>query len=162
MTQLTDPERDYPPAAVPTDYPIVGAMTAGELAEPDLSGYPEGTTYSRYLVAAQAVAGQVMLPYPHSINELVATQDRQRSVTHDIRGKLLLFPRTGMIMMPVAINSGGWGCVVVHGGTRTYDDGRQMYPRGGYDLHVGDEEIANAVEVVLTVNGLTTEAAPGA
>lgn len=59
---------------------------------------------------------------------------------HAAKGRLLLMPRTEMVVVPFQLagggGSGGWNCVVVRG--------NRTYPRGGYELFVGMEEIETA------------------
>lgn len=59
---------------------------------------------------------------------------------HAAKGRLLLMPRTEMVVVPFQMaggsGTGGWNCVVVRG--------NQTYPRGGYELFVGMEEIETA------------------
>jgi hypothetical protein len=58
--------------------------------------------------------------------------------THAAKGRLLLLLRTEMVVVPFQMHSnGGWNCVVVRG--------NQTYPRGGYELYIGPDEIETAV-----------------
>lgn len=52
------------------------------------------------------------------------------------KGRLLLMPRTEMVVVPFQLTGDGWNCVVVRG--------NQTYPRGGYELFFGMEEIETA------------------
>ena len=64
----------------------------------------------------------------------------RRRYSHESKGKLLLFPRTGHIMVPYTYHRGGaWTCVVVRG-----DD---TYRPDGHSLDVCEEEIETALEV---------------
>lgn len=69
-----------------------------------------------------------------SINEMLNEYPVLRTSTHDIKGLLLYFPRTGMVMTPVRHQSGGWHCCVVVG--------------TGYDLYVSDNELRRAPQVL--------------
>ena len=71
-----------------------------------------------------------------SINEQLAELPIVREHVHDVKGLVLYFPRTGLVMVPHKMTRGGWKCVVVVG--------NETYPRGGYDLFVSDEEIKRA------------------
>ncbi len=79
-----------------------------------------------------------MEPVAKSINEQLAELPIVREHTHDVRGLVLYFPRTGLVMVPYVMVRGGWNCVVVVG--------NETHPRGGYDLFVSDEEIRRAPE----------------
>jgi hypothetical protein len=66
-----------------------------------------------------------------------ALPKRRRS--HEAKGKLLHFPRTGLVMVPFEYHSNGdWSCVVVVG--------TDTYPPNGYSLWVSGAEIETAVE----------------
>lgn len=86
--------------------------------------------------------------FPRSTNDWTAAnaRDEPQVRTANAKGALLYFPRTGHIMVPFEMHSGGWNCVVVHG-----DD---TYPRGGYSLSVGDREIETAVRLRTYVEGV--------
>jgi hypothetical protein len=77
-----------------------------------------------------------MEPVAKSINEQLAELPVVREHVHDVKGFVLYFPRTGLVMVPYEMTRGGWNCVVVVG--------NETYPRGGYDLFVSDEEIRRA------------------
>lgn len=87
--------------------------------------------------------------FPRSTNDWTDAnaQDEPQVRTASAKGALLYFPRTGLIMVPFEMHSGGWNCVVVHG-----DD---TYPRGGYSLSVGDREIESAVRLHTYVEGVS-------
>ena len=76
-----------------------------------------------------------MEPVAKSINEQLAELPIIRGYV-DVKGLVLSFPRTGLVMVPYKRVRGGWNCVVVVG--------NETYPRGGYDLFVSDEEIRRA------------------
>ena len=77
-----------------------------------------------------------MGPVAKSINEQLADLPVVREHVHDVKGLVLYFPRTGLVMVPYEQVRGGWSCVVVVG--------NETYPRGGYDLFVSDDEIRRA------------------
>ncbi|MHB1973805.1 MAG: hypothetical protein ACYCR4_05885 [Acidimicrobiales bacterium] len=79
-----------------------------------------------------------MRPSRQSIKERLEGLPVVREHTHDAKGLVLYFPRTGLVMVPYAQVRSGWNCVVVIG--------NETYPRGGYDLFVSDEEIRRAPE----------------
>ena len=79
-----------------------------------------------------------MEPVARSINDRLAELPLVRQHTYDVKGLVLDFPRTGLVMVPYEQRRGGWNCVVVVG--------NETYPRGGYDLFVSDEEIRRAPE----------------
>jgi hypothetical protein len=59
---------------------------------------------------------------------------------HEAKGRALYMPRTGMVLVPSEMRSGGWwACVVMIG-----DD---TYRPDGYSLAVGDDEIETAIDV---------------
>lgn len=74
-----------------------------------------------------------------SINAELLALPQERTHTHDMQGRLLLLPRTGLIVVPYKTNGIGYDVVIVSG------DG--TYPRGGYNLHVSDLEMQTAVEL---------------
>ncbi|KZE41408.1 hypothetical protein [Microbacterium sp. T32] len=93
---------------------------------------------------------------PGSDNAALLALPQQRTYTHDLKGKLLYFPRTDQVMVPFAMTSdGGWYVVVVFNGERAprHDgtDGRQagtpVYPAGGYSLYVSPLEMQTAIEL---------------
>lgn len=61
--------------------------------------------------------------------------------SHEAQGKILLLPRTGLVVVPFNDHIGGWDVVVV--------DGFGNYPVGGYHLSVGDAEIETAIELAI-------------
>jgi len=63
-----------------------------------------------------------------------------RRYLHEAKGKLLLFPRTGLVGVPYDMTKGGSYNVVVVKGDETY-------PVGGYHLSIGELEIVTALEV---------------
>jgi hypothetical protein len=74
----------------------------------------------------------------HALSELPVTNDVPNAC-----GQLLLLPLTGLIVVPFVDRSPGYGCVVVQG--------NEHYPRGGYDLYIGPDEIVRAIPVELVV-----------
>lgn len=73
-----------------------------------------------------------------SINEWCERMP-MRQYSYQVKGWVLYFPRTGLVMVPANQVHHGWECVVVKGNA--------TYPVGGYDLFVGDREIERAVRV---------------
>lgn len=64
----------------------------------------------------------------------------RRRWSHEAKGKILYFPRTGICGVPCEMRDGGsWNVVVVKGD--------QTYPVGGYNLYVCADEIETALEV---------------
>lgn len=87
-----------------------------------------------------------MGPVAKSINEQLEELPIVRQHVHDVKGLVLRFPRTGLVMVPYEMARSGWNCVVVVGST--------TYPRGGHDLFVSDEEIRRASELALPARPL--------
>lgn len=96
---------------------------------------------------------------PGSDNAALLALPQQRVHTHEMKGKLLYFPRTDQVMVPFEMTrGGGWGVVVVfngeraprHDGTNGRPEGTPIYPPGGYNLHVSDLEMQTAVELEAT------------
>ncbi|WP_230854511.1 hypothetical protein [Arthrobacter terrae] len=75
-----------------------------------------------------------------STNDYCKLLLRQR-YSHEARGKVLLLPSSGLVVVPFTHHNGGWDVVVV--------EGHGSYPVGGYHLSVGDTEIETAVELTL-------------
>lgn len=73
-----------------------------------------------------------------SINEWCATQPHRQD-SYEVKGWVLLFPRTNLIMVPFQRTNSGWNCIVVRGDN--------TYPVGGYDLSVSDNEIECAIRL---------------
>ncbi|KIS27848.1 hypothetical protein TV39_08970 [Arthrobacter sp. SPG23] len=66
----------------------------------------------------------------------------RRRYTHEARGRVLLFPRAGLVVVPFEeLKGGGWYVAVI--------EGHGAYPVGGYHLHACDAEIETAVELTL-------------
>lgn len=83
---------------------------------------------------------------PTSINAQLHALPVRRTWTYDVKGLVLYFPRTDMIMVPAKrLAPDGWGCIVAVGD--------ETYPRDGYDLYVSDWEIQRAIEVPLVKPG---------
>lgn len=61
--------------------------------------------------------------------------------THEAKGKILLLPRTGLVVVPFEQHSSGWYAVVV--------EGNERYPSEGHSLSIGDQEIETALELRL-------------
>lgn len=74
-------------------------------------------------------------------------QQRPYNHTWDMKGRLLLLPRTGIIGVPFEEHRGGWTFVVVNGEACKKDDGTVSYPRGGYNIEVSDLEMTTAIEL---------------
>lgn len=83
---------------------------------------------------------------PGSINYYTNQLHAQR-LSGDAQGRLLLLPRTKLIVVPYERRRpGGWACVVVsvdHASPAT----RTQYPVGGYNLFIGDDEIETAIAI---------------
>lgn len=86
-----------------------------------------------------------------SINAQLLALPQQRQHTHDMRGRLLRLPRSGLIVVPIRYHVGYYSCVVVDGteGPRR-DDGTELYPRGGHDIDVSALEMQTAIELTVT------------
>jgi len=93
-----------------------------------------------------------------SINEALLALPQQRKYTHDLKGKLLYFPRTDQVMVPFEMArgaGGGWNVVVVfngeraprHDGTRGWKAGEPVYPPNGHSLFVSELEMQTAIEL---------------
>jgi len=83
-----------------------------------------------------------------STNEEVAALPKMRQSAHDVKGVILFLPRTGLIVVPV--NPRGrndWDCVIIDGSRCRTEEGRESYPRGGYNIVVGDNELCTGVEL---------------
>lgn len=66
----------------------------------------------------------------------------RRRYSHEARGRVLLLPGSGLVVVPFEeLKGGGWYVAVV--------EGHGSYPVGGYHLHVGAAEIETAVELTL-------------
>jgi hypothetical protein len=74
-----------------------------------------------------------------SIREQLEKLPVVRQHAHDVKGLVLMFPRSGLVMVPFCRVRGGWNCVVVVG--------NDYYSRGDYDLYVSDDEIMRAPEL---------------
>lgn len=67
---------------------------------------------------------------------------QRRRWSHEAKGRVLLFPRTELVMVPYRMHrDGSWSCVVVIG--------NDVYRPDGYSLSVGPEEITTAIEIDL-------------
>lgn len=75
-----------------------------------------------------------------SINDYCALLPRRRH-SHEGRGKILLLPSSGLVVVPFQEHTGGWDVAVV--------EGHGSYPVGGHHLSVSDAEIETAVEISL-------------
>ena len=82
-----------------------------------------------------------------SINAQLLALSQQREYTYDMKGRVLLLPRTGLIVVPARTHSNGWYCVVVDGSVGRKENGMESYPRGGYDIDVSDLEMQTAIEL---------------
>lgn len=66
----------------------------------------------------------------------------RRRYSHEARGRVLLMPRTGLVIVPYEeTKGGGWYVTVV--------EGHGSYPVGGYNLFISADEIETAVELTL-------------
>lgn len=76
-----------------------------------------------------------------STNEYCALLPKQR-YSHEARGRILLLPSSGLVVVPFEMNKGGgWTVAVV--------EGFGSYPVGGYHLAIGDAEVESAIELSL-------------
>lgn len=76
---------------------------------------------------------------PNTINDWLALYPKKRW-SHEAQGRVLFFPRTGLVGVPYKMDSnGGWAVVVT--------EGSKIYPRGGYDLTVSESEIESAISI---------------
>jgi hypothetical protein len=76
-----------------------------------------------------------------STNDYCALLPRRR-YEHEARGRILLLPRTGLVVVPFEeLKDGGWYVAVV--------EGRGAYPVGGYHLYASKVEIETAIELTL-------------
>ena len=80
-----------------------------------------------------------------STNAQLLALPQQRVHTHDMKGKLLLLPRTGII--GVLADHVGGKFIVVNGSACRKEDGSEAYPRGGHDISVSDLELQTAIEL---------------
>ena len=71
----------------------------------------------------------------------------RRRHAYEVRGMVLRDLRTGMIVVPYDRQRGYWYCVVADPGPDP--SCQKSYPRGGYHIAVGDEELEAADEVPL-------------
>lgn len=78
-----------------------------------------------------------------SINQQLEQIPTQRAYAHDVKGRVLFMPRTGLVVVPYEDVSTGWQCVVVKG--------NGTYPVGGHNIYVGNREILRGVELRFTV-----------
>lgn len=58
--------------------------------------------------------------------------------SHEAHGKLLLLPKSGLVVVPFKQERGGWYAVVTKGNS--------TYPVGGHNLFISDVEIESALE----------------
>lgn len=72
-----------------------------------------------------------------SINDFYEDAPKLR-YSHEAKGKLLLLPKTDLVVTPYKEGSGGWYSVVVRGNS--------VYTPGGYNLFIPDVEIESALE----------------
>lgn len=87
---------------------------------------------------------------PGSINAELLELPEQRFYTHNVKGMLLLLPRTGLIVVPYRAHAGGsWSSVVVDGDACRKEGGTVPYPRGGYDIEVSELELTTAIELTV-------------
>lgn len=86
-----------------------------------------------------------------SINQELAKYPVQRAWAHDVKGRVLLMPRTGLVVVPHSDTNTGWNCVVVRG--------NGTYPVGGHDVYVSNREILRGVEVPAWIIGQLAERA---
>lgn len=106
-----------------------------------------------------------------SINEEIAALPKQRTRGEalDMKGRLVLLPRTGTIGVATDTHNGySYSFVVVEGkyGPRYSDTdsyhraGDETYPRGGYNISVSIDEMETAVELPVTMPDFGDGTAP--
>lgn len=74
-----------------------------------------------------------------SINQELENYPVRRAWAHDVKGRVLLMPRTGLVAVPFEDTNTGWNCVVVKG--------NGTYPVGGHNIYVSNREILRGVEL---------------
>lgn len=79
-------------------------------------------------------------PYPGESAATYCSRLPKRRHSHGAKGKILLLPRTGMVVVPFEQHSGGWNVVVIRA------DRKGVYQPDGYSLSVGADEIETAIE----------------
>lgn len=72
-----------------------------------------------------------------STNDFYADAPKLR-YSHEALGKLLLLPKSNLVVAPFMQGRGGWTVVVVRGNA--------LYPAGGHNLFISDNEIESALE----------------
>lgn len=72
-----------------------------------------------------------------STNDFYADAPKLRH-SHEALGKLLLLPKSELVVVPFKQGIGGWTAVVVKGNL--------TYPVGGHNLFISDNEIESALE----------------
>lgn len=66
----------------------------------------------------------------------------KRRYSAEARGRILLMPRTGLVVVPFEeLKGGGWYAAIV--------EGRGAYPVGGHHIHAFKDEIETAIELAL-------------
>lgn len=75
-----------------------------------------------------------------STNDFYADAPKLR-YSHEALGKLLLLPKSNLVVAPFTQGRGGWTVVVVRGNA--------LYPAGGHNLFISDNEIESALEYTL-------------
>jgi len=79
-----------------------------------------------------------------STNAQLLALPQRRVHTHDMVGRLVVLPRTGIV--GVLADDGG-RFVVVDGSACKKADGYEAYPRGGHHITVSDLELQTAIEL---------------
>lgn len=74
-----------------------------------------------------------------SINDELDRLPEVREYAHDVKGRVLFSPRTGLTFVPYRDQGGGWSCVIVIG--------NGVYPVGGHDIDVSNREILRCPEM---------------
>lgn len=90
------------------------------------------------------IGGGVLEPAPAA--DYVRVERRRHA--HEVQGMVLRDLRTGMVVVPYERQRGYWYCVVVDPGPDPAC--QKSYPRGGYHIVVGNEELESAEAVPLS------------
>lgn len=75
-----------------------------------------------------------------STNDFYADAPKLR-YSHEAKGKLLLLPKSDLVVAPYSPGSGGWYAIVVRGNS--------VYTSDGHNLFIPDVEIESALEYEL-------------
>lgn len=105
-------------------------MSATEtFSEVQLSVSPER------LVLLDATPGESHRSYTERIES--------RQAVSMVYGRVLLLPRTRIVVVPFEMTAAGWNCAVI-------SRGGAHYPEGTFPILVGDREIETAIELTVS------------